>query len=234
MESNYKIKYSFIILIVCIIIPSVKAIDFSYPRDLPTLELLIELHKRMKKAEQQSNEQLMAITGEHVLSTDKAKTISDIKTTIDKKLYDVNSYFVLAAAISNTTLRLLDLTESYSDFITETGPIVAKKPYTSYYYGQVQKKLYDTTVKLTKNLGTFSLANMISLRASMDERLKLLYFIDTALIEMQYLIQKANNYIRYTNQESVIIKSVNDMFDKNFNNELVESLKTKWNTTKFQ
>lgn len=203
-------------------------IDYSTPKDLPTIEALIECHKEMKKNEKASLTQVTTVTAEQEITTDISQKISDIKTTINKKMSDVNSYIIFATTIANTTIHLEDLIKEYEAFITKIGPIVIKKPYTTNVYYNAQKKIYNAIDMLRKNIAGLTASQLNILKASMDEKFKLLYLIDGTISQMRYTISTSANYIKYASMEEVLIRTANDLFPKYYQSTLVRKLGQQW------
>lgn len=71
------------------------------PKDLPTIEALIALHKAVKKDEDKAMQRVAASFGEQSLLTKEAGKFNDVRTTLNTKLDNAHSYLVLAGAISH-------------------------------------------------------------------------------------------------------------------------------------
>ena len=80
----------------------VKVSAYVLPKDLPTIEALIALHKAVKKDEDQALQRVATSFGEQSLLTKGAVKFNDVRTTLDTKLSNAHSYLVLAGAISST------------------------------------------------------------------------------------------------------------------------------------
>lgn len=78
----------------------VKVSAYVLPKDLPTIEALIALHKAVKKDEDQALQRVATSFGEQSLLTKGAVKFNDVRTTLDTKLSNAHSYLVLAGAIS--------------------------------------------------------------------------------------------------------------------------------------
>ena len=76
------------------------------PKDLPTIEALIALHKAVKKDEDKAMQRVVASFGEQSLVTKGAGKFNDVRTTLNTKLDNAHSYLVLAGAISSTANAL--------------------------------------------------------------------------------------------------------------------------------
>ncbi len=107
---------------------------FDFPRDLPTFEALMALHKAVKKDEDQAVARIATSFGEQSLVTKGAKKFNDVRSTLDSKLNNAYSYVVLAGAISSTANSLYMLTKEYKDFTVNTYKYVSKKPFVAWYY----------------------------------------------------------------------------------------------------
>lgn len=210
----------------------VRAIDFTPPSDLPTIEALIALHKEMKKNEDSALTQVATITAEQEVTTNISSKISDIKQTLNMRMNDVNSYLVLASTLTNTTLRLSDLIEEYSNFITECSPIVAKKPYVAASYTTAQKLMADETSRLTKSIAAYTATGVNLLKATMDEKFKLISLIDSSVSRMRSALSRSRNYIVYTSQTGLTTFTVRDIVTSDIMEQTANSLIDIWNRKK--
>ena len=105
--------------LVALLLP-LKSFAFDFPKDLPTFEALMALHKAVKKDEDQALARIATSFGEQSLVTKGAEKFNDVRSTLDTKLNNAYSYVVLAAAISSTASSLYLLTKEYKDFTVNT------------------------------------------------------------------------------------------------------------------
>ena len=152
-----------------------RALAYVLPKDLPTIEALIALHKAVKKDEDQALQRVATSFGEQSLLTKGAIKFNDVRTTLDTKLSNAHSYLVLAGAISSTANSLYQLVRDYKDFTSHTFSHVSKKPFVAWYYA-------DANVAI--NL----------MKASMDEKLNLVMTLKTTIDKARYIIDNANLY----------------------------------------
>ena len=103
------------IILIAILLPF-KSLAFDFPKDLPTFEALMALHKAVKKDEDQALARIATSFGEQSLVTKGAEKFNDVRSTLDTKLNNAHSYVVLAAAISSTASSLYLLAKEYKDF----------------------------------------------------------------------------------------------------------------------
>lgn len=101
--------------IIMLLMP-VKASAFIIPKDLPTIEALIALHKAIKKDEDKALTRVATSYGEQSLIEKGAEKFNDVRTTLDTRLNNAYSYLVLAGAISSTANSLYQLVTEYKDF----------------------------------------------------------------------------------------------------------------------
>lgn len=204
------------------------AIDYGLPGDLPTIEALINLHKQMKKNEQASLAQCASITAEQERTTNVSGKISEIRSTINKKMCDVNSYIVLATTIINTTTNLKNLKDELNEFVFETSPLIIQKPYTAKYFYNAEQRIQHSIERLAKLIGGFSVESLNVLKASMDEKFKLLYIIDSTINEMRYTLRIASNYIKYSNGDPSLKATLIELVPAIAKSKTMEKLIIKW------
>ena len=104
------------------------------PKDLPTIEALIALHKAVKKDEDKAMQRVATSFGEQSLVTKGANRFNEVRTILNTKMNNANSYLVLAGAVSSTANSLYMLVKEYKDFTSNTFKHVKKKPFVAWYY----------------------------------------------------------------------------------------------------
>ena len=76
--------------IIMLLLP-VKASAFIIPKDLPTIEALIALHKAIKKDEDKALTRVATSYGEQSLIEKGAEKFNDVRTTLDTRLNNAYS-----------------------------------------------------------------------------------------------------------------------------------------------
>ena len=142
---------------------------FDYPRDLPTSEALMDLHKQVKKDEDEALRNVATSFGEQTLVTKVSKKFNDVRTTLDTKLNNAYSYVVLAAAISSTATGLYSLTNEYKDFTVNTYNTVLKKPFVAWYYTEANIAISREIKHCQKLYASMAAAGLNVMKASMDD-----------------------------------------------------------------
>lgn len=222
-------KRHIFLIIISIAFFKIQAIEFSLPQDQPTLEALIDSHKKMKKAEDRSLAQMTLATGEQEVITSESDKYSDVKTTIQTKMKTANAYLILATSIGRTLMNLENLIEEYKAFITETSKEVKNKPYLTNFYVTSHQNIKKEGDKLAKKINTFIAAGINLLRCSMDEKFKFIYQIDDSVNNMRSIITNSSNYIKYTDKSTLYKLSAKEMYSKELRENLCNQLLDQWN-----
>lgn len=167
---------------------------FDFPKDLPTFEALMALHKCVKKDEDAALTRVATSFGEQSIVTKGAKKLNDVRTSLDSKLNNAYSYVVLAGAISSTAASLYQLVNEYSKFTSNTFKYVQDKPFVAWYYTEANVAI-SREVKHCYNLYAAVAASGINLmKASMDEKLNLVMTLKSSIDRARYIIDNANLY----------------------------------------
>lgn len=167
---------------------------FDLPKDLPTAEALMALHKCIKKDEDQALTRIATSFGEQSIVTKGARKFNDVRTTLDSKLNNAYSYVVLAGAISSTASSMYQLSKEYKDFTVNTFKHVKEKPFVAWYYTEANVAI-SREIKHCYNLYATVAASGINLmKASMDEKLNLVMTLKNAIDRARYIIDNANLY----------------------------------------
>lgn len=169
------------------------------PKDLPTIEALIALHKCIKKDEDQALGRVATSFGEQSLVTKGANKFNEVRTTLNTKMSNAHSYLVLAGAISSTANSLYMLVKEYKDFTSNTFKHVKKKPFVGWYYADANVAIAREVKHCYKLYASVAASGINLMKASMDEKLYLfrtlllvsLHFVDEHLPVVKELLTAA-------------------------------------------
>ena len=218
------------------IIPAVMAVTlpfsasaFDFPRDLPTFEALMALHKCVKKDEDQALTRVASSFGEQSVVTKGAKKFNDVRTTLDSKLNNAYSYVVLAGAISSTVSSLYLLSKEYKDFTINTFKHVKAKPFVAWYYTDANVAI-SREIKHCYNLYAAVAASGINLmKASMDEKLDLVLTLKRSIDNARYIIDNANLYCYLVTECGWKPDYIWEILTSEVKDEIVKIVINKWN-----
>ena len=218
------------------IIPAVMAVTlpfsasaFDFPRDLPTFEALMALHKCVKKDEDQALTRVASSFGEQSVVTKGAKKFNDVRTTLDSKLNNAYSYVVLAGAISSTASSLYLLAKEYNDFTVNPFKHVKAKPFVAWYYTDANVAI-SREIKHCYNLYAAVAASGINLmKASMDEKLDLVLTLKRSIDNARYIIDNANLYCYLVTECGWKPDYIWEILTSKVKDEIVKIVINKWN-----
>ncbi len=182
-----------VIILIAMLLPF-KSLAFDFPKDLPTFEALMALHKAVKKDEDQALARIATSFGEQSLVTKGAEKFNDVRSTLDTKLNNAYSYVVLAAAISSTASSLYLLTKEYKDFTANTYKYVSKKPFVAWYYTEANVAIAREIKHAQKLYVTLAASGINLMKASMDEKLNLVMSLKDTIENARRIIDNANLY----------------------------------------
>ena len=182
-----------VIILIAMLLPF-KSLAFDFPKDLPTFEAIMALHKAVKKDEDQALARIATSFGEQSLVTKGAEKFNDVRSTLDTKLNNAYSYVVLAAAISSTASSLYLLTKEYKDFTANTYKYVSKKPFVAWYYAEANVAIAREIKHAQKLYATVAASGINLMKASMDEKLNLVMSLKDTIENARRIIDNANLY----------------------------------------
>ncbi|MGI6793763.1 hypothetical protein ACMYZ5_05480 [Bacteroides sp. KG68] len=184
---------SILVLMFAVLFPA-KSFAYVLPKDLPTIEALIALHKAIKKDEDQALTRVATSFGEQSLVTKGAVKFNDVRTSLDTRLSNANSYLVLAGAISSTANSLYQLVRDYKDFTSHTFKYVSDKPFVAWYYTDANVAIAREIKHCYKLYATVAVSGINLMKASMDEKLNLVLTLKTTIDKARAIIDNANLY----------------------------------------
>lgn len=220
-------KFSAIILI-SLFFPF-KSLAFDFPKDLPTFEALMALHKAVKKDEDQALARIATSFGEQSLVTKGAEKFNDVRSTLDTKLNNAHSYIVLAAAISSTAGSLYLLTKEYKDFTTNTYKYVSRKPFVAWYYTEANVAIAREIKHAQKLYVTVAASGINLMKASMDEKLNLVMTLKDFIENARRIIDNANLYCYLVTDCGWKPDCIWEILTSDVKDEIVSVVIGKWN-----
>lgn len=182
-----------IAMLAALLLP-LKSAAFDWPKDMPTFEALMALHKAVKKDEDQALARIATSFGEQSLVTKGAEKFNDVRSTLDTRLNNAYSYVVLAAAISSTASSLYLLTKEYKDFTVNTYRHVSEKPFVAWYYTEANVAIAREIKHARKLYATVAASGINLMKASMDEKLNLVMSLKDTIENARRIIDNANLY----------------------------------------
>ena len=220
-------KFSAIILISLFL--TFKSLAFDFPKDLPTFEALMALHKAVKKDEDQALARIATSFGEQSLVTKGAEKFNDVRSTLDTKLNNAHSYVVLAAAISSTASSLYLLTKEYKDFTANTYKYVSKKPFVAWYYTEANVAIAREIKHAQKLYLTVAASGINLMKASMDEKLNLVMTLKDSIENARRIIDNANLYCYLVTDCGWKPDYIWEILTSDVKDEIVTAVIGKWN-----
>lgn len=223
-----RFAFAISMLMAVITLPQAIYSGVPVPHDLPTIEALINLHKKIKKDEDKA---MKRIGESEAINNSTAETVDQynkIKKTLYSKYQGAYSYYMFAATIADTAEDLYCLIKEYEDFTKSIYNHAEDKPVIVFFYASTNNKL----VKEVKHIGelyTSIGASQINLvRSSMEERMKLLMVLKDAIANARHLIRGAywKCYLVWHGYEKVNYFKLfaEDDLSKGY----IEKLKEKW------
>lgn len=188
------VSRKFAIAMLAALLLPLKSAAFDWPKDMPTFEALMVLHKAVKKDEDQALARIATSFGEQSLVTKGAEKFNDVRSTLDTRLNNAYSYVVLAAAISSTASSLYLLTKEYKDFTVNTYRHVSEKPFVAWYYTEANVAIAREIRHARKLYATVAASGINLMKASMDEKLNLVMSLKDTIENARRIIDNANLY----------------------------------------
>ena len=222
-------KHYIIIGVMLVMLLPAKSFAFVIPKDLPTIEALIALHKAVKKDEDQALKRVATSFGEQSLVAKGAIKFNDVRTTLDTKLGNAHSYLVLAGAISSTANSLYQLVKEYKDFTSNTFKYVSNKPFVGWYYADANVAISREISHCYKLYASVAASGINLMKASMDEKLNLVMTLKTSIDRARYIIGNANLYCFLITDCGWKPDYIWEILNSNVKDEIANKVINKWN-----
>lgn len=166
------------------------------PWDAGTLEALIDAHSKVQKFERIALGELTTIEGEHISTQSQTSKYNEIKTTINQRMSDFNSYLLLAASLTNIATKIYSLATSYIDFTKSAAQNVLEYPLLMQLYTETCKDVGREVDRLWVDVTAVAGYQTNMLKATMKEKHDVLNAIKARLSKMEYTLENARFAMR--------------------------------------
>lgn len=186
MELSRELKYFLLFLL--FVVPA----KIWAQSDIPTIEALIDAHKKMKKAEDLAVLELTTIAETQSLTQKTAKAYNRSRTLLNKRMSDANSYLTLASQLTNITLKMKTVIDNYSDFTGTTFNHVKGEPFLLAYYVKANLEITREIKHISQLIGSYAATGMNLLKATMHEKYKMLSLIESSIARINGILWRTN------------------------------------------
>lgn len=224
-----KTKLIVSVLAVVVALPSYGADVFDLPKDLPTAEALMALHKCIKKDEDQALARIATSFGEQSIVTKGARKFNDVRSALDSRLNNAYSYVILAGAVSSTASSLYRLTREYSNFTVNTFKHVQKRPFVAWYYTEANVAVSREIKHCYKLYASVAASGLNLMKASMDEKLELVLTLKRSIDNARYIIDNASLYCYLITDCGWKPDYIWEILTSEVRDEIVNEVINKWN-----
>lgn len=224
-----KTKLIVSVLAVVVALPSYGANVFDLPKDLPTAEALMALHKCIKKDEDQALARIATSFGEQSIVTKGARKFNDVRSALDSRLNNAYSYVILAGAVSSTASSLYRLSREYSNFTVNTFKHVQKKPFVAWYYTEANVAVSREIKHCYKLYASVAASGLNLMKASMDEKLELVLTLKRSIDNARYIIDNASLYCYLITDCGWKPDYIWEILTSEVRDEIVNKVIDKWN-----
>lgn len=164
------------------------------PRDMPTIEALIDLHKMVRKEEAAASARLLSSEAEQNLITKGADKARQVREYLETRSANAYSYVIFASSLSSASLSLYKLIDDYSEFTRRTAASVADNPGVAWYFANAQVSINREIKHIKRLLIKMTSQGFNLIKATMDERLNMVFTIQSGIEAIRGIIHNAALY----------------------------------------
>lgn len=198
------------------------------PDDVLTIELLIDAHKKMKKAEDIAVVELRAITETQDITKKMALKYNQTRKMLNQRLADVGSALTLLSSVASITMQLKDLTESYADFTERVYKNAKRQPFLLLTYTTANIQIANEIKHIAKSCAEFPLFQTNVYKATMEEKRQILGFISAHISSVQRIINRTSLLCRSMLAVGVQEYHLYDIIDSKTNKDIMNKIIGKW------
>lgn len=208
--------------------PDINASE-ALPDDVGTIEALIDAHKQMKRAEDLAVLHLELMVGEQSVTQKATTAFNNTRTVLNKRMSDVNSYLSLAAQLASVTTKVLRTVNSYADFTKYTYNHALKNPLAMYCYTNANIQIAKEISHMQKLIAGYTASGLNLLKATMQEKYRLLSQIDYEIFVINQIISRASMMCRSMIDSGIKRWHVEDMIKSDLSKSISDNLISLWN-----
>lgn len=199
------------------------------PKDMPTIEALIALHKTIKSNEDNALAKVAVSFGEQSLITKGATKFNDVRTGLDTRLNNACSYVILGTTIASTGMALYKMVDEYKDFTEYSVGYAKKKPMTLWYFTEANIKI-SKEIKHIKSLYVTLAATSFNIaRSTMQEKMDLVYSVKASIERIRHIIRDAHIWCKVICERNFKVDPIYEILNSDVRDDIVKGLVTQWN-----
>lgn len=199
------------------------------PADLPTAEALMELHKKVARAEEEAKNKLSFATGVRTEVKKATTQFYEVRDVLNTKLDAASQWFVLAGGISRLSLQVVNLTKdylAYQKFFLDH----AKKPEIAFQFATCNYMVYKKVRLIEKSMATLAASNFNLLKCTMKERMQLIWDLQSEIGQIQGIISSSYWYARCIVLGGFHYDFIWDILTSDVTDQIAEDVINQWNT----
>ena len=183
----------------------------------------------MAKAEDVAVNQVESGYVEQQLSTKNSSKFNDVRTTLNTKLNNAHQWLILAAAISKTTLDVGNATKEYVQFTQLTAKNILRKPQIAWYFAEANYNVSQRVTLLKKSVALLVASETNILKASLNERIDMVYNIQEQVAMIRGIISQALFWSRCVSIGGFKYDYIWDILNSDVYDSIANDLINTWN-----
>lgn len=201
------------------------------PADLPTVEQLIALHKLVAKAEEEAkNKCVTSATFTQKAVTTATNKFYQVRDVLNSKLDIAYQWVTLAGQLSNMTLSTANLLKEYYNYTKFFAEAVKHKPQIALQYAECNYVISQKVKLIEKSFATLAASNTNIFKATMKERMEMLWDLGMEIDEIRSTIDNAYWWSRCITMGGFHYDFIWDILNSQVTDAIAKEVINKWNT----
>lgn len=203
------LRAAFLFALIVFIVPyQAKAVD-----DLITLEAFVQLHIMTSNKEKEARTRLANLGGVQVMTTQEASGFKDKVETLHERVKVAQSWILLATSLSDLGMQILDVEKDVRTFVTDFAPLAQKSPFGPLLYANAVYRIEELTKKALARMASLEMTNLDVLRATMKQRLNMVYYVKGILSQIQGIIRDTLFHCRYMTGKGYTVYNIREIIN---------------------
>ena len=199
----------FLFALIVFIVPfKARAVD-----DLITLEAFVQLHIMTSNKEKEARTRLASLGGIQVVTTQEASGFKEKVETMQERVKVAQSWILLATSLSDLGMQIFDVEKDVRTFVTDFAPLAQKSPFGPILYANAVYRIEELTKKALAKMASLEMTNLDLLRATMKQRLNMVYYVKGILSQIQGIIRDTLFHCRYLTGKGHVVYNIREIIN---------------------
>lgn len=181
--------------------------------DILTLEAFVQLHIMTSNKEKEARERLAMLGAVQVTTTQETAGYKEKMEILHDRMKVANSWLVLASSLAHLGMKIYDVEKEVEYFISQAPAMARKSPFGATMYADAMYRIKGLLQQAIRDIASMELTGMNIMRATMKQRLNMVYYVQSTLDRIVNIMQTTVTYCRFLTGKEYTLMNITDLFN---------------------